>query len=92
MSSTCFTMSGLSNSSDARSAPEPPLDRERNRPHALQIELYRQATPTQKLSTVARMNASAIKLKEGYLEARFPQKTPGERRELLRRWWLGSRD
>ena len=40
-----------------------PLDRERDRPHPRQIELYRRATPTQKLAAVARLNATALDLK-----------------------------
>jgi hypothetical protein len=69
-----------------------PLDREHDRPHPLQIELYRRATPTQKLATVARLNATVLKLKEADLQARFPHQSADERREVLRRWWLSARD
>jgi hypothetical protein len=67
-------------------------DPERDRPHPLQIELYRRATPTQKLAVVARLNATAIALKEAALKASAPEMPPGKRRELLRRWWLTARD
>lgn len=69
-----------------------PLDRERDRPHPLQIELYRKATPTQKLAAVARLNAAAIAMKESALRAQHPPLSPEKRRELLRRWWLTARD
>jgi hypothetical protein len=74
------------------SAASETLDRERDRPHPLQIELYRRATPTQKLAVVARLNATAIALKEASLLARWPDTPAAERREALRRWWLGARD
>lgn len=68
------------------------LDRERDRPHPLQIELYRRATPTQKLAVVARLNATTLALKEASLQARRPNMPAAERREMLRRWWLSARD
>ncbi|MBI5767679.1 MAG: hypothetical protein HZA93_07775 [Verrucomicrobia bacterium] len=75
------------------SAPTPaPLDRERDRPHPLQIELYRRATPTQKLAAVARLNATLLKLKETSLESQFPHLSSVERRALLRHWWLTAHD
>jgi hypothetical protein len=74
------------------SAPSVALDRERDRPHPLQIELYRRATPTQKLAVVARLNATALALKEATLLSRCPDMPATERREALRRWWLGARD
>jgi hypothetical protein len=79
-------------SAEAHDANAVPLDRERDRPHALQIQLYRRATPTQKLATVARLNASTIALKEASLRTRFPDLSDQRRRELLRSWWLASRD
>lgn len=69
-----------------------PLDRERDRPHPLQIELYRRASATEKLAAVARLNATALKLKEASLAAKFPRLSPAERHALLRRWWLTARD
>lgn len=68
------------------------LDREKDRPHPLQIELYRAASPTKKLAAVARLNATAIKLKESALRARYPELSVAKRHEMLRRWWLTSRD
>ncbi|MBL9219132.1 MAG: hypothetical protein JNG82_11625 [Opitutaceae bacterium] len=69
-----------------------PLDRERDRPHPLQIELYRRATPTQKLAVVARLRATALGLKEAALLRQFPDQSLAERRRMLRRWWLAARD
>jgi hypothetical protein len=69
-----------------------PLDREGDRPHPLQIELYRHATPTQKLAAVARLNATLLNLKEASLESQLPHLSSLERRALLRRWWLTARD
>ena len=69
-----------------------PLDRERDRPHPLQIERYRRATPTQKLAEVARLNAMAIAIKESSLSGRHPELSQEKRKQLLRRWWLTARD
>jgi hypothetical protein len=69
-----------------------PLDRERDRPHPLQIDLYRRATPTQKLAAIARLNATAIAIKEADLESRCPDVPAAERRAVLRQWWLAARD
>ena len=55
-------------------------------------DLYRAATPTQKLAVVARINATLIGLKEAELLARYAEMTPENRRERLRRWWLGAPD
>lgn len=55
-------------------------------------DLYRHATPTQKLAVVARLNATLIELKSADLQARFPAMQPAKRRDLLRQWWLGARD
>jgi hypothetical protein len=60
--------------------------------HPIQLELYRQASPEQKLRTVARLNAALIALKEAQLKTDFPDETPEERRKSLRRWWLTARD
>jgi hypothetical protein len=69
-----------------------PLDRERDRPHPLQIDLYRRATPTAKLAALARLNATAIAIKEADLKTRRPDLPAAERRAALRQWWLASRD
>lgn len=55
-------------------------------------DLYRAATPTQKLAVVARLNATLLGLKAADLQARFPALPPAKRSELLRRWWLAARD
>ena len=55
-------------------------------------DLYRAATPTQKLAVVARLNATLIGLKEAELNARFPSQPPAERRTALRGWWFAARD
>ncbi len=74
------------------SDPSVVLDRERDRPHPFQIELYRRASPTEKLTVVARLNATAIALKDASLRSINPDMTATERREVLRRWWLGARN
>jgi len=56
------------------------------------LELYRQATPTQKLAVVARLNAALIGLKEAELNARCPTLSAERRKEMLRRWWLTATD
>ena len=55
-------------------------------------DLYRAATPTQKLAVVARLNATLIGLKEAELNARCPTQPPAERRTALRGWWFTARD
>jgi len=81
--------------SPADNSPAPvlaPLDPERDRPHPLQIELYRRATPTQKLATVARLNATLQQVKEATLRARFPAMSTTAIQQELRHWWLADRD
>ena len=56
------------------------------------LELYRRATPAQKLAVVARLNQTLIKLKECDIRARHPALRPEEHRQMLRRWWLGAAD
>jgi hypothetical protein len=68
------------------------LDREQDRPHPLQIQLYQRASPTQKLAVVARLNASAIRIKEAALQSRFPEMAVTERNRVLRHWWLTASD
>ena len=65
-----------------------PLDREGDRPHPLQIELYKKSTPTQKLAVVARLNMTAIALRDSVLQRDYPAMSAPERAALLRRWWL----
>ena len=55
-------------------------------------ELYRAATPTEKLTAVVRLNATLIELKSAALRSKFPAMPPTKRGELLRRWWLSPRD
>lgn len=55
-------------------------------------ELYRRASPTQKLAVVARLNAGLIGLKDADLQARQPELSDQERQVLLRRWWLSAAD
>ena len=49
-------------------------------------DLYRSATPTQKLAIVARLNATLIGLKEADLRACSVVRAPNEQRKLLRSW------
>ena len=56
------------------------------------LELYRRATPSQKLAVVARLNATLIELKAADLRARQPGLSDDRRREMLRRWWLTASD
>jgi hypothetical protein len=56
------------------------------------LELYRKATPTQKLAVVARLNATLIALKEADIRARRPDLSRKEQQALLRQWWLTARD
>ncbi|MBI4624849.1 MAG: hypothetical protein HY736_16740 [Verrucomicrobia bacterium] len=55
-------------------------------------DLYRAATPTQKLAAVARLNATLIGLKEAELKARLPALAPEQTHALLRSWWLSAHD
>lgn len=55
-------------------------------------ELYRSATPTQKLAIVGRLNATLIGLKEADLRSRFPAISQSETRARIRHWWLTARD
>jgi hypothetical protein len=56
------------------------------------LELYRRATPTQKLAVTARLNATLIGLKEADIRARLPNLSREDQRAMLRRWWLTARD
>ena len=56
------------------------------------LELYRRATPTQKLTVVARLNGTLLELKSAALAAQHPALSPGQRRTILRRWWLTATD
>ena len=60
--------------------------------HPKMVELYRKATPTQKLAVVARLNATLIGLKEADIRASRPDLSRDAQRALLRRWWLTARD
>jgi len=59
---------------------------------AILKELYRTATPTQKLAAVDRLNRGLIALKEAHLSSLYPSWTPEQRRAELRRWWFSARD
>jgi hypothetical protein len=56
------------------------------------IELYRRATPTQKLAVVARLNATLIELKAADIRARHPDLADAQQRAQLRRWWMTACD
>lgn len=55
-------------------------------------EIYRRASPSQKLAVVARLNAMLIGLKEADLLARYPDVTGEQRLRMLRHWWLAAAD
>ncbi|MSU49692.1 MAG: hypothetical protein EXS37_11510 [Opitutus sp.] len=55
-------------------------------------DLYRSATPTQKLAVVTRLNTTLIGLKEADIRARCPTISQKETRTQLRSWWLAARD
>lgn len=55
-------------------------------------DVYRRATPSQKLAVVARLNATLLELKAAAVRARFPAMPPGEQRALVRHWWLTAHD
>jgi hypothetical protein len=57
---------------------------------ALQIQLWRQASPTQKMNMLAQLNASARRLALTGLRARYPQATETELRRKLADLLLGE--
>lgn len=59
---------------------------------ARQWEIYRRASPTQKLAVVARLNAGLVELKLAHLRVRRPELAEEERRAIVRRWWLTAAD
>jgi hypothetical protein len=57
---------------------------------ALQIQLWRQATPTRKMNMLAQLNASARMLALAGLRARFPSADEAELRRRLAGLLLGD--
>ncbi len=57
---------------------------------ALQIQLWRQATPTRKMEMVAQLNASARTLALMGLRSRYPQASEAELRRRLADLLLGE--
>jgi hypothetical protein len=57
---------------------------------ALQIELWRQATPTRKMDMLAQLNASARQLALMGLRAQYPQASDAELRRRLAGLLLGE--
>ncbi len=57
---------------------------------ALQIELWRQASPTKKMHMLAQLNASARTLAMMGLRAQYPQATEAELRRKLADLLLGE--
>jgi len=57
---------------------------------ALQIRLWRQATPTQKMNMLAQLNASARLLALTGLRSQYPQATETELRRKLAHLLLGE--
>ncbi len=57
---------------------------------ALQIQLWRQASPTRKMQMVAQLNASACLLALTGLRSRFPQASEAELRRKLADLLLGE--
>ena len=57
---------------------------------ALQIQLWRQASPTQKMNALAQLNASARLLALTGLRARYPQATEAELHRKLADLVLGE--
>ncbi len=57
---------------------------------ALQIELWRKASPTQKMNMLAQLNASARLLALAGLRSRFPQASEGELQRKLADLLLGE--
>ena len=60
------------------------------RMEALQIQLWRQASPTQKMNMLAQLNASARMLALTGLRQRFPQASEAELRRKLADLLLGE--
>ncbi len=58
---------------------------------ALQIQLWRQASPTQKMNMLAQLNASARVLVMSGLRSRFPQASEAELRYKLACLLLGEK-
>jgi hypothetical protein len=61
-------------------------------PNPIQLELYRRASPEQKLRVVARLNSALIALKAAQLDSDYAHLPPEARHAMLRRWWLTARD
>jgi hypothetical protein len=57
---------------------------------ALQIQLWRQASPTRKMHMLAQLNASARTLALTGLRSRYPQASEGELRRRLADLLLGE--
>ncbi len=57
---------------------------------ALQIELWRRASPTQKMNMLAQLNASARRLALAGLRSRYPQADETELRRRLATLLLGE--
>ena len=57
---------------------------------ALQIRLWRQASPTQKMNMLAQLNASARLLALTGLRSQYPQATEAELRRKLAQLLLGE--
>ena len=57
---------------------------------ALQIQLWRQASPTKKMNMLAQLNASARTLALTGLRAQYPQASGGELRRKLADLLLGE--
>ncbi len=57
---------------------------------ALQIQLWRQASPTRKMNMLAQLNASARLLAMSGLRSRFPQASQAELRRKLADLLLGE--
>ncbi|HFC09566.1 MAG TPA: hypothetical protein ENJ54_06925 [Chloroflexi bacterium] len=57
---------------------------------ALQIELWRQASPTHKMNMLAQLNVSARRLALAGLRARYPQASEAELRRRLAALLLGE--
>ena len=57
---------------------------------SMQIQFWRQATPTQKMQMLARLNASAHAVALSGLRTRFPEATQGELRRRLAGLLLGE--
>lgn len=55
-------------------------------------ELYRAASPTEKLAAVARLNATLTAVKEAAVARQHPDWSPAQRRGWVQRWWLSARD